>query len=613
MNVFLVAVLIIVIVCIIKLMYAWPYYLSYLQICFQIRTETFDELVLAKTGSPECLTKTLVSESILNKELGLEGLFQKTKQYFVESKPTPLRDVLAIVGSSAIESLSVLYKWRKVDKRILKAFEHISKTQISGISDLINIVNLEKYALGSIEFTNKVVSHVGAIDVASHFESAGLTTSVQDDMHNNAISILVDNHQLAHVLTVEDVGSYIADHFIDCQNVPIIVPFDAAHIPTGSGQFSQYSANSDALDALSNSVVVDQSLSQTETIAQVQRAVNVIENPGPDTGIPWLTFIQSIYREGDLVAKGYIDFSRAAANVVIDTAAVASGGWIGAKIGMILGIIINPIFGIILATSGTVVGGSLGKSLAKSIRLRDFNRAKDVYDSAYNNYTVERTKLIQGLPVEIKVITANESKKLTFYSEQLQRKFNASMNLQFLELESASEITKKTAVRYLAMAWRQVDIAVKIVKFHTTLARIFSSVEKTESLEIGLSNLENSAKNWKNKAELLIMTWDSNESATTDCLNFVLATPFGKNKVKAFLNKVTYKRRSVIKKCGWLHRINLTRIVIKRQSTIMRIKKQTEQAMDRVKAAINSLTRALANAARDVQLEARKAGVELKS
>ena len=294
---------------------------------------------------------------------------------------------------TTISGAIIADSWRGIDPHVLQAFEALGGPQgpaITSFWDLSKVVEAKGYPLDGSFWERTLPGHVAEQHVAQHLQAAGHQVTFPSTANNPGWDLNVDGH-LVNVKNYADLHGLSA-HFNHYPNVPVIAPFDAAHVPAHAINFAPGEHLSDAALTGHHQLIIDHGLAHADSAHALAGPHDLIQHHGlaqhglHGHAFPIGAMIVSSYREGKLLLSGATDPVRAAMNVGIDVVATGTGAKAGALAGGAIGVHFGGIGAIPGALIGAVVGGISGRMGAGFLRTMPLRRAWENYEAANASY-----------------------------------------------------------------------------------------------------------------------------------------------------------------------------------------------------------------------------------
>jgi len=442
--------------------------------------------------------------------------------------------------------LEVWLRWSSVDEHVFQAASHMSHEQIDGFADLLKMVNAKGYAIETAGFFNKLLGHVGEWHVQEHLAAAGHAVAMPSVTNEPSVDLWVDGHGM-NVKTVADVATAAHEHFADHPDVPIIVPADAANIPEDALYFDPaHGLDVAALAVSDHAVIVDSALSHADVAQQAHDAIDLLQDPGPHAHVPWVTFAISAFREGRLLVRGNTDLGRAVKNVVVDTASVGGGAFVGMKIGAVAGTAFGPVGTVIGGVVGGIGGALLGRKTANAIKRIPLEEAQKAYNAALLQYRqaeqeaarFAETAWATSLTREQDMLNQELASIRSAHDKMVEHLRERVAKAAFLGRDEAERVLRDAESRVLAVVSAATErLRCKAPGFRSWIAGFVAPREYAEKRA-----LERDATRWRQQARQLLRAWPGDEEGTSRVYDLVMAAPGGQHDALAYLENVARQR-----------------------------------------------------------------------
>lgn len=300
------------------------------------------------------------------------------------------------VGTAAAFDVAVpiaeyAWAWSRVDDHLFTAVEHMTHESINSVADLGRVLSEHDWAVSSWSGADKhliesVKGHLGEWLAADHLSAAGHVVDVPLASNQAGFDLVVDGHPF-NVKTVKDAAQTLHEHFTRYPDVGVILPHDAAHLPTDALNFDPTHAL-DLSDVAhgAHGVIVDHALSNADAFHAAQSGMDVASGH-VDAHFPFVTMAVSTFRESRLLMTGNTDLLRASKNVAVDTVAVGGSAALGTKIGGTLGTFITPGIGTAIGgVIGGLIGGLSGRYAANTIKFRPLREAQAAFEASQQEF-----------------------------------------------------------------------------------------------------------------------------------------------------------------------------------------------------------------------------------
>lgn len=519
----------------------------------------------------------------------------------------------AAAADAVIPGVEVWARWASVDNHVFSAISHLTHEHVSGVADLINIVDAKGYAIESVGFFNKLLGHLGEWHVQEHLINAGAAVSMPISSNEPGLDFWVDGHAV-NIKTVADAAS-LGGHFSSYPDIPTIIPFDADHIPTDALHFNPLEGfDSNVLAGGDHLTMVDDALSHAQMVSEAHGAINVLQNPGPALHFPYVTLAVSSFRELNLLSKGHTDFLRATKNVATDTVAVGGGGAVGIKTGAFVGAFFGPIGAVVGGVIGGIGGAMGGRAIANGIKKAPLNEAREGYERAFDQCTKQRNELLVAVDAELVLATGDASQNLSEMAVQVNSQTEVQLaeikdelgRKMILDLQSATAILDQTESRILSLLKSEKQT---LKADCPSWAVLFPGLA-FPSRVMAIKQLRMGFKKWRKMRNLLLQNWQVDAISTTRCFDLVLATPDGLNDAQRFLLDVDLARKSALSQAGEAQKTALQTIVEMRMQVVESLKECFRQIQERVERELSPHMDKLKKRRSSYEAELRSAGVK---
>lgn len=479
----------------------------------------------------------------------------------------------AAIDAAVMPGVDIWMRWASVDSHVFQAVEHLTHEQIEGVADLLTVVDAKSYAIESAGFFNKLLGHVGEWHALEHLQQAEIPVSMPLGSNQEGWDIQAGDIGV-NVKTVKDAASAASSHFSKYPDMPIIVPGDAAHIPSDALYFDPSIGMSlDAIGSHHHQVIVDTALSHADVSEQTHNALDVVSDPGVHAHFPWVTAAVSGFREAKLMAKGHTDLARASKNVGVDVVAVGGAGAIGGKVGAVIGTTMGPIGTVVGGVIGAAIGGAIGRGAANQIKQKPLNDAKQQYDLAFAACQAKQTELQAYAGKKWTQEQKDESLHLHGVSRQAEASVKSGAEKVRTELTKSVLFGREVAIAQLKLVLGHMSA---IVERERSELKMGGSIHLAWLLMPGkylaLRQHEREMATHRQEIGALLKDWQGSPQNVTDGFDFVLAVPGGEQVVNEYLLSIDQKRSLAIESIGSLHQAALDKVAREREWAVKRLK-----------------------------------------
>ncbi|HET9954642.1 MAG TPA: hypothetical protein VFQ61_09060 [Polyangiaceae bacterium] len=519
----------------------------------------------------------------------------------------------AAVADGVVPALGVWAQWESVDHHVFQAFSHLAGEQIDGMADLLRVVDTKEYAIQSAGLLNKLLGHVGEWHARDHLASAGFSVSMPEATNAPGLDLWADGNAV-NVKTVKDAAAAAYQHFGDYPDIPIIVPADAANIPSDALHFDPSSGfDSAALAGGDHLVVVDHALSHADVLDQSQNALDVLGDPGPHLHFPWITAALSGVREARLLVKGHTDLARAAKNVAVDTAAVGGGGAVGMKVGALVGAALGPVGAVVGGIAGGLLGAIGGRSAANTVKRAPFEAARTEYEVALATYHATEAKLVAEAGATWERAQQEEGGALNTELRRLQGEFDSVLAEQARRLHRTAILEKNQAQELLLKAGTTLASVCdgNRVALHALLPRwlwpwagLLVPAHAQRLVQHGREHTR-----WQREVERVMRVWTGSASDTSACFDLLMATAGGEAAAEAHLAKAALARQRVVSAAGQHHQRLLAQATQSRAVTVERLRQRWQKISAHVSLSLEEVVTTLRAKGADLHREMQKNGM----
>jgi hypothetical protein len=300
---------------------------------------------------------------------------------------------LGAAADGASPALDYLWTWNKVDEHLFPTIGQLTHEHVENMADLGRAIqhwdSVSQWSSPSAALVAKVKGHLAEWVAADHLQQAGHTVDMPLSSTQAGWDLDVDHVQV-NVKLVDHFSS-LGKHFAENPDIPVLVPFDSAGIPSDAIHLDgSHAVDFVAAKEAGATVFVDHALSNADLTTSAEAGLDV-GSGHVDFHIPWITMGISAFREGKLLLEDNTNLGRALKNIAVDTAAVGGGGALGAKAGAAIGTFFAPGLGTLIGGAlGGILGAITGRSVANSVKRVPLDNAKAAYDSAVSNYGYHR-------------------------------------------------------------------------------------------------------------------------------------------------------------------------------------------------------------------------------
>lgn len=504
--------------------------------------------------------------------------------------------------------------WRSVDHHVFQAFSHLAGEQIDGVADLLQVVDAKSYATESAGFVNKLLGHVGEWHAQEHLASAGFGVSMPEASNVPGLDLWVDGHAV-NIKTVKDAAAAAYSHFGDYSDIPIVVPADAANIPADALHFDPSSGfEHAALAGSDHLVVVDQALSHADVLDQSTHALDVLGSPGPHIHFPWVTAAVSGIREARLLVKGHTDYTRAAKNVAVDTAAVGGGSAVGMKVGALVGSALGPVGAVVGGIAGGLLGAIGGRSAANAVKRAPMEAARAEYDAALARYCETEASLVAEAGESWKRAQDEEGRTLQAETGHLQAEFNRVLAEQAAYLRQVTVLDADRARRLLLDAGATLEAICEADRaaLRALLPRwmwLWSGLLFPAQAQRYLRHRREHHA-WRGCAEDVLRGWTGSASDTSACFDLVMATEGGHTIAEQHVARSEVARQRAVETAAARHQQLLAQAVQCRAAAVTRLRGRWDDARAHVETSLVPVVQALRATGTELQREMQRNGVK---
>jgi hypothetical protein len=521
----------------------------------------------------------------------------------------------AAVADGVIPAAYVWERWSSVDHHVFQAFSHLAGKQIEGMADLLQVVDTKGYALGSAEFVNKLLGHVGEWHAQEHLASAGLDVSMPDATNVPGLDLWVDGHAV-NIKTVKDAAAAAYSHFGDYPDIPIVVPADAENIPADALHFDPSSGfDHVGLAGSDHLVIVDHALSHADVLDQSNHALDVLRNPGLHLHFPWVTAAVSGIREARLLAKGHTDLTRAAKNVAVDTAVVGGGGAVGMKFGALVGSALGPIGAVVGGLAGGLLGAIGGRSAANAVKRAPLEAARTEYDAALARYCETEASLVAEAGATWKRGQHEEGRILRAELSRLQGEYDGVLAGHAVRLRRATILDEEGARDLLSAADSKLEAicAAERAVLLGLLPRwmwIWAGLFFPAQVQRYMQH-RREYDDWRACAENVLRGWTGSASDTSACFDLVTATEGGHRVAEQHIARSEVARQQAVETAAAHHRRLLAQAAQCRVAAVARLRDRWEETRAHVETSLMPVVHILRATGAELQREMQKNGARV--
>ena len=579
-----------------------------------IEDGAFQRMAAKELISPENLIHSMRSSSGINLDGNLVGDITSQDESQVKTENTVFKKALwaAAAADAMIPPGELWLRWSSVDENVFKAFSHLSHEQIGGVADLLNLVDAKGYAIESSGFLNSLVGHIGEWKTVENLTDAALAVSVPFNSNHPGIDLWVGDTGL-NVKTVAD-ASTLGAHFSSYPDIGVVIPYDVANIPAEALHLDAVDlSDPDAL--VGARVVVDSALSHAETVQQAQEAIDVLQSPGVDFHIPYITIAVSSFREIKLISKGHTDFMRAAKNIATDAATVGGGGLAGMKLGALIGSIGGPLGAVIGGAAGGIAGAIGGRVVGNKIKHAPLEDAKNKYETAYQSCISKKDALVKAAATDLANEGISAKKQLLLAAEETTKDTDEKLGELKAALSEQKNLSIETAKYLLEIAESRIVFRLENLRNHFNLScpkwrRLFAGLFFAEKVK-SIKQLKLEQKNWTALKCRLLENWDNEPEATTKCFDLILATDNQSREAQGFIQRVMATRRAVLTECINLQQKAVHIMLQERAKVVAALKDYAKCKQDNLEVEIRPFLSNLKTAQSEYDAELKRAGVNV--
>ena len=423
--------------------------------------------------------------------------------------------VYAAADASIFAGYSVLHKHMAVDDQVYEGISRLAGQEFTSFADLSAKVETYSHTMWeglSDGALNKVGGHIAEVEVADHFEKAGLDVEWPSASNQEGWDLLIDGNEV-NVKNVADAED-LYNHFQDHPDIPAVIPADAENIPDGAVEFDPLEGTEELMEAIASGqeeglVIIDDALSQEDVLEQTADATDALlgdglieSGTGLDGGFPIITVAFSGWREIGLHSEGKTDWKTSTKNISLDTAGAGGGGFAGAKGGAAAGALLGgPLGATIGGVLGAIGGAMAGRKASNHVKRKPFREAEEAFENAQQELTKtaeEQEKRAQKKFAERREQEEEKLKeKSTEYSEKVgtmvQRARSQQVEIAAMGVSEARGLLNKALTEIAALKGRLVatqstqwfQIRNRFFPTAHTLA-ISEAIEWTEKVEMKL-------------------------------------------------------------------------------------------------------------------------------
>jgi uncharacterized protein YcfJ len=580
-----------------------------------IEEGAFQRMAANEMGSPDNLIQSMRSSSGIPMDGDLTGHIGTQDECKISDEPTPFQK--ALWGAAAADALippgELWLRWSSVDENVFKAFSHLSHEQIGGVADLLNLVDAKSYAIESNGFLNSLVGHIGEWKTLENLTNAGLAVSMPFNSNHPGIDMWVGDTGL-NVKTVAD-ASTLGEHFANYPDIGVVVPYDAANIPADALHLDAVDL-SDPEALVGAKVIVDGALSHAETVRQAQEAIDVLQSPGVDFHIPYITIAVSSFREIKLISKGHTDFMRATKNVATDAVTVGGGGLAGMKLGAGLGTFIGgPIGTVVGGAVGGIAGAIGGRMVGNKIKHGPLEEAQQKYETAYQRCIAKKDELVkaatsdlekEGVVARKRLLTSAEEAKNDTYQKLGELKAALS-NQKYLGRETAKYLLEIAQSRIITrINNQQSQLNTVLPRWAQLFAGLFFPHEIKSIKQLNAEHLC-----WTESKTRLLENWDNDPESTAKCFDLILAQDNQSLDAKLFIERIMKARRVILTECINLQQNAVHAMLQQRTKVVSDLKDYAKRIQDSLESEIKIYLSAVKQTRSEYEAELRRAGVSV--
>ncbi len=338
------------------------------------------------------------------------------------AKPDEAPVSLGRAAAAVDGGIGAAESWFSVDPAVFDAASQAAHAPINNLLDLAPVAHLDTWANATEGMRASLAGHVGEFLAQGHLQDVGLAAHMATMSNQQGWDATIGN---VHV-NFKDYANFhspgIAHHFAANPSVPVIMPADAAHLPTDAlhvapGQHLDPSQLADhhvvVLDAWHHAdaaAAMQHAYDQLDPTIALHHAVDLaagghlLDAAGAaGAHIPIATLLLSAHREARLLVGGNIDAIDAVKNLAVDVGGVMGGAAIGHGVGMAAGAVLGAHFPPAAAHAvvfggevGRIAGAIVGKELASGTRNKPFKDAKKRYEQAHKEMAAATTRAEEG-------------------------------------------------------------------------------------------------------------------------------------------------------------------------------------------------------------------------
>lgn len=405
----------------------------------------------------------------------------------------------------------MIQRWLSADSHVFQGVSHLTYQQIDTFADLRHGVQDRGYDLASEGFVQSLKGHVGGWHV-------------------------------------RDAGDAAYEHLLKYPDIPVIVPHDAAHIPSDALHFDPAQGlNLEAVHA-AHGVVVDDALSHADLVADTHHAADVLLDPGPHLHFPWITMAVSAVREGRLLSAGHTDSKRAAKNVAVDAGVVGGAGAIGVKAGAAFGAFLGPPGMVLGSLVGGIGGALLGRLAANKIKHAPLERAKAEYVEAVKSYEATDREVIVHVDrawaqeramaqAEMDRVATEAREGLAQRIRALQEAVRQGVSISREQAEAFAEVALEALLARRARARQALESRLGVM--------VHALPELAPREYVAWAALARATRNWQTRMSRLLAGWLGTPEQIEAFFDLMLAAPGGQILARRYVGRTIEARKQV--------------------------------------------------------------------
>jgi gas vesicle protein len=359
-----------------------------------------------------------------------------------------------VVGQDYLQAFAA------VDDGVLGAASDLFHRKLESIGDLSHALDGRTLGEG---LSNALKGRMGEHILADRLTELGVDAVLAPNPNQEGWDLTIDGVKVNPKVYAD--ASATAEHFERFPDVPVILPADAANLPSDALHFDSLSG--EGLDSLREALAkgsehlsfVDDALSHSELSSQASDALGVTGDPGAvvDVHFPWVAVALSGWREVRLLRNGHTQLGTSVKNISLDAGGTGIGGIAGAKAGALVGSLLGPVGTGIGAFIGAATGAFLGRIGSRHLKEAGLRASSDRFFGARASLREELRR--ENARISLRVETQRRTEQVELDREVLEAREHVERACAHVReaRERARAFSGEEAETLLAAAQRVLD------------------------------------------------------------------------------------------------------------------------------------------------------------